>query len=256
MNRRTLAYGYGVFAYLLALATIAYAVGFLANVVVPKSIDSGAAGSFAFVVDLALVGLFGLQHSVMARPWFKSWWTRFVPEPIERSTYVLLASSALIVLMAGWQPLPAVVWQVDGVLGWGLWACYLAGWLLMFAAVYMIDKDDLMGLRQVKAYRRGEEPEPIGFQTPALYRYVRHPLMTGFLLAFWATPHMTVGHLVFTVGMTVYVFAGMTLEERDLVALFGDRYRQYREDVPMIIPRPGRSVSRPAPSDDGGGIEE
>ncbi len=242
--RRHVALGYGWFAYLLALASVAYAVGFLANVV-PKSIDSGATHSLgdALVVNVALIGLFGLQHSLMARPGFKTVWTQFVPEPVERSTYVLFSSLALLALLWGWRPLPAVVWRFDGTLEQIVWAIYFGGWLLMFAAIYMIDKDDLMGLRQVTAYWVERKPEPIDFQTPYLYRYVRHPLVTGFLIAFWATPRMTVGHLVFAVGMTVYAFIGVTLEERDLTATFGDRYRQYQAEVPMFVPRPGRTVS-------------
>ncbi len=242
--RRYAAYGYGLFAYLLALATVAYAVGFLANAVVPKSVDAGATHSVGdpLVVNLALVGLFGLQHSLMARPGFKAVWTRLVPEPVERSTYVLLASLALVVLMWGWRPLPGVVWQVDGVLAPLLWAVYLGGWVLMLAATNMIDGDDLMGLRQVRAYRDGRDVDPIDFQTPYLYRYVRDPIVAGFLVAFWVTPRMSVGHLVFAAGMTAYALVGVKLEERDLVAAFGDRYRRYLETVPRFVPRPGRSV--------------
>ena len=251
-TRRRLAFGYGILAYGLALATVAYAVGFLANVLVPKSVDAGpglAVGD-PVVVNLALLGLFGLQHSLMARPWFKSRWTRLVPEPIERSTYVALASLALVVLMAGWQPLPDAVWAVEGGPALLLWAVYLGGWVLMFASTEMIDGDDLMGLRQVRAYRDGRTAEPLDFQTPSLYRYVRNPIMVGFLVAFWATPQMTVGHLLFAGGMTAYVLVGAKLEERDLVAAFGDRYRRYRRDVPMFVPRPWRSA--PSPPDEAG----
>lgn len=241
---RTLAHAYGFGAYLLALATIGYAVGFLANVAVPTPIDAGATGSIgtAVAVNVALLGLFGLQHSLMARPGFKDAWTRLVPAPVERSTYVLLASLALLLLMAGWQPLDGVVWRVEGPLTWLLWAGFAGGWLLMLASVYLIDKDDLMGLAQVRAYRAGRPYESPDFQTPALYRRVRHPLMTGFLLAFWSTPRMTVGHLLFAAGMTAYVVVGVTLEERDLVAAFGDQYRAYRAAVPPFVPRPGRSA--------------
>lgn len=242
--RRRLAFAYGVVAYLAFLATIAYAVGFLANVGVPKSIDAGttvAAGD-ALLVDVALLGLFGAQHSLMARPGFKARWTRLVPEPIERSTYVLLSSAALAVLMWGWQPLPETVWSVDAPAAYAVWAVYVVGWVVAVAAINMIDKDDLVGLRQVKAYRRGEDLEPLDFQTPGLYRYVRHPLMTGLLLAFWATPRLTVGHLVFAAGATAYVLLGVALEERDLVAAFGEEYRAYRREVPMLVPRPWRSL--------------
>lgn len=249
-SSRYATFAYGLFAYVFALATVAYAVGFLANAVVPKSVDSGVTHSFGdpLVVNLALIGLFGLQHSLMARPWFKARWTRLVPEPVERSTYVLLASLALAVLMWGWRPLPDVVWAVEGPLSLALWAVYLGGWVLMLAATEMIDGDHLMGLRQVREYRDDRDPEPIDFQTPAAYRFVRHPIMTGFLVAFWVTPRMSVGHLLFAAGTTVYILVGVTLEQRDLVAAFGDRYRQYLEEVPMFVPRPWRTVS--SPSDD------
>ena len=249
-SRRYGAYAYGLFAYVVALATVAYAVGFLANVVVPKSVDAGAGIPFGdpIAVNLALVGLFGLQHSLMARPWFKERWTRLVPEPIERSTYVLFASLVLVVLMAAWRPMPDVVWSVDGPLALVLWAVYLGGWVLMFASTELIDGADLMGLRQVRAYRDGRALEPLDFQTPSLYRFVRNPIMVGFLVAFWVTPGMSVGHLLFAAGMTGYVLVGVKLEERDLLSAFGDRYRQYRRDVPMFVPRPWRAVP-PASAD-------
>ena len=243
---RYAAYGYGVVAYLAALAVTLYAVGFFANAVVPKTVDAGVTHGVGppLLVDLALLALFGLQHSLMARPRFKVAWTRVVPEPVERSTYVLLASLALAVLMWGWRPLTDAVWVVDGVLAFALWGLYLGGWVLMFASVQLIDGADLMGLRQVRAFRDGRRLEPIGFQTPALYRFVRHPIMTGFLVAFWVTPTMTVGHLVFAAGATAYILVGVTLEERDLRAAFGDRYERYRTEVPLFVPWPGRSVSR------------
>lgn len=243
--RRYSAFAYGLFAYLLGLSTVAYAVGFLANAFVPKSVDAGVTHSVGdpFVVNLTLVGLFGLQHSLMARPGFKAAWTRLVPKPIERSTYVLCASLALGILTWGWRPLPAEIWQTGGVLEPMLWGVFLGGWLLMFAAVFMIDGHRLLGLRQVTAYLRGRDPEPIDFQTPALYRFIRHPIMTGFLIAFWITPQMSVGHLLFAGGMTGYILVGLILEERDLVVAFGDQYGEYRAEVPMFIPRPWRSVT-------------
>jgi len=251
-DRPTLAVtAYGWTAYLLALAAIATTVGFLANVGLPLSIDSGSGRSLgsALLVDVGLLGLFAVQHSLMARPWFKARWTRLVPRPIERSTYVLLASLALLVTMALWVPLPRTVWEVHGPAATILWAGFVGGWLLVFAGVYAIDKDDLMGLRQVEAYVEGREPAPLDFQTPTLYRYLRHPIMTGFILAFWVTPHMTVGHLVFASGMTAYVLAGVWFEERDLVRAFGDRYRRYRSQVPMFVPRPWRVL--PTPENEG-----
>lgn len=242
-GRRYSVFAYGVLAYVLANAVIVYAIGFLSNVFVPKTVDSGITHSIGdpLVVNLVLLGVFGLQHSIMARPWFKARWTRVVPESMERSTYVLAASLSLVVLFVGWRPLPGVLWDFDGFPALVLWGVYLGGWLLMFWAVNMIDADDLLGLRQVRAYRDDRELTPLEFQTPALYRYIRHPLMTGFLVAFWITPHMTVGHLLFAGGMTVYILVGVNLEERDLVATFGDRYRRYRRGVPMFVPRPWRA---------------
>lgn len=236
---RNAAFAYGVTAYLVALATVAYAVVFLANAFVPGTVDAGpgpAVGE-AVVVDVALLAGFGLQHSLMARPWFKSRWTRFVPDPVERSTYVLAASLALAALMWGWRPLPGTVWEVDGVAAAVLWAVYGSGWALMFAGTYAIDGDDLMGLRQVRAYRDGRAIDPIEFQTPSLYRYSRNPIVAGFLVAFWATPEMTVGHLLFAGGMTAYALVGVKLEERDLVVAFGDPYRAYLDEVPRFVPR-------------------
>lgn len=243
-DRRYGGFVYGVVAYVLANVTIFYAVGFLANTIVPKSIDSSITHTIGdpYIVNLALLGVFGIQHSLMARPWFKEKWTRVVPPLLERSTYVLLASLSIVILMVGWRPLPRVVWDIDGVLELVLWGVFLGGWLLNLWAVYMIDADDLLGLRQARAYRDGRELTPLDFQTPALYRYIRHPIMAGFLIAFWVTPHMTVGHLLFAGGMTVYILIGVTLEERDLVTVFGDRYRAYRREVPMFLPRPWRTA--------------
>ena len=244
--RNYAAYGYGLLAYIVAMATVAYTVGFLANVLVPKSIDAGVGLPVGdpIVVNLALIGLFGLQHSLMARQWFKNRWTRLVPEPIERSTYVLFASITLVVLMWAWKPLPDTVWMVEGPLAMILWGVYLGGWLLMFASSEMIDGADLMGLRQVRAYRDGRDVEPLDFQTPYAYRFVRNPMMVGFLVAFWATSWMSVGHLLFAGGMTAYILVGVKLEERDLISTFGERYRQYRRVVPLFVPRPWRTASR------------
>lgn len=242
---RYLVVAYGLGAALVGLGAIAYAVGFLADLGVPKTVDAGSThgAGHPLVVDVALLGLFGLQHSLMARPWFKARWTRVVPETIERSTYVLFAGGALLLLMWGWRPLPDPVWAVDGLAVPVLLAISLGGWLLMVAAVWMIDMPDLLGLRQVWAAFHGRDIEPLDFQTPALYRSVRHPIMTGFLVAFWATPRMSVGHLLFAGGMTAYILVGVWLEERDLVRTFGERYRDYRATVPMFVPRPWRSVS-------------
>jgi len=250
---RWLALLYGVAVYVLFLGTIVCMVGFVGDFGFPKTVDSGPAGPVmpAVLVNLGLVAIFGLQHSVMARPGFKRWWTRLVPEPVERSTFVLLASLALLVLFALWRPLPAEIWHVESGAGRAaLWALYGAGWALVLVSTYAIDARDLSGLGQVGAYFRGEEYEPPEFQTPGPYRLVRHPLQAGFLLVFWATPRMTAGHLLLAGSITVYVLVGLWLEERDLVAAFGDRYRRYRQGTPMLVPGiGGRRAGGPAPSE-------
>lgn len=176
----------------------------------------------------------------MARPGFKDGWTRVLPEPMERSTCVLAASLSLLFLFLAWRPLPSGIWDVHGVPALLLWGRYLGGWLPMLWAVTLIDADDLLGLRQVRAFRDLSDLPPLEFQTPALYRHIRHPGMSGFLVVFWTTPHMTVGHLLFAGGMSGYMLVGVKLEERDPVATFGDRYRRYRREIPMFLPRPWR----------------
>lgn len=240
---------YGTTAYALSLGTILYAIGFVANLpLLPKTIDSGAVGPSllaSVATDAALLGLFAVQHSVMARPAFKRWWTaRIVPTPVERSTYVLFASAALILLFWQWRPIPApLVWQVTGLGGAAALAAQVisgSGWALVLLSTFAISHTELFGLRQVYAWlRRRTLPAP-EFRTPALYKLVRHPLYLGFLLAIWAAPTMTAGHLLFAVATTGYILIGIQLEERDLVALFGDRYRRYRRRVPMLLPLPGR----------------
>lgn len=243
--RRVTALAYGLVAYGFGLAVLVYGIGFIANAVVPKSIDSGSTHGFGppIVVNLVLLGVFGLQHSVMARPEFKERWTRIVLEPVERSTYVVFSGLALGLVFWGWQPMNGSVWELSGLLEPVLWAVYLGGWLLVVAASEMIDARDLFGLRQVLAYYREEELDPLGFQTPAAYRYIRHPIMAGFLVAFWVTPEMTVGHLLFAATMTAYILVGVRLEERDLVSTIGETYERYQEAVPRFVPWPGRSFS-------------
>lgn len=241
---RALAFLYGLASYAVFLGTFLYAVGFVGGFAVPKAIDSGPAGpaGTAVLVNLALLALFGLQHSVMARQGFKERWTRIVPEPVERSTYVLLSSLALIALFAFWRPLPATVWEVEATAGRAvLWGFFGAGWLVVLLGTFMIDHFDLFGLRQVWAYLKGEEYSPPEFQTTGFYRHVRHPLMTGFLVAFWATPEMSVGHLLFAGVTTAYVLVALQFEERDLEAFHGETYREYRRRTPMLIPglKPG-----------------
>lgn len=249
---RVSALGYGLLAYLAFLFTVLYYVGFLANVGVPSGIDEGPTRPLveAVAINGGLVALFGLQHSVMARSWFKDRWTRVVPEPVERSTLVLTSALALLALAWFWQPLPTVIWNVVGPARWVLWGVFGLGLAIVVLASYQISHTSLFGLQQVYDYYRERESSPPPFQTPGMYRYVRHPLMTGILLWFWATPHMTLGHLLFAGGLTGYVLVGTRLEERMLVDVHGDAYREYRRTVPMLFPRPGRSVDS-TPDDEG-----
>ena len=242
--KRVAALLYGLVAYLLFLGTFLYAVGFVWNVAVPKTIDSGTPGPFwpSLLIDALLLGLFAIQHSVMARPWFKRWWTKFVGWPIERTTFVLLASLVLLLLYWQWRPLPNVVWSVSGAGATVLWAISALGWGVVLLCTFLISHAHLFGLQQVHQYSQGHDLTNPEFKTPSLYRYSRHPMMTGFFLAFWATPRMTVGHLVFALATSGYILVALQFEEHDLIKHFGDRYRAYRAQVPMLIPRPWRKV--------------
>jgi protein-S-isoprenylcysteine O-methyltransferase Ste14 len=243
---RIVALAYGVAAYLVFFGTILYAIGFVTGIVVPKTIDTGVAGSAgaAIVVNVLLLSIFAVQHSVMARKQFKRWWTQFVPAAIERSTYVLLSSLALILVFWQWQPIPAIVWEVsEPTLAAALTGLSLMGWVLVFLSTFLINHFELFGVRQVILNLMGRDGGETKFRTPLLYKMVRHPLYLGFIIAFWVAPVMTVGHLLFAMVTTGYIFVGIALEERDLVEHFGDEYRRYRERVSMLVPFWGRKPS-------------
>lgn len=241
---RSIAFLYGILVYGVFFLTFLYLIGFVGNLLVPKSIDAGSvtATGTALVVNILLIALFGVQHSVMARPGFKKWWTRIVPAPIERSTYVLLASAVLILLFWQWRPMGQTIWDLQAL--WAqylMWAIFAAGFLLVLLSTFVIDHFDLFGLRQVTLNLRQKPYTHGSFTVRFFYRFVRHPLYTGFIMAFWATPTMTLGHLLFAAGMTGYILIAIRYEERDLATFHGDAYAAYRAKVPMLMPRFGRT---------------
>lgn len=237
--QRTLVFLYGSISYVVFLVTFLYSIGFVGNLVVPKSIDTGTVESagFSITVNVLLLALFAVQHTIMARPGFKSKWIEVVHPAIERSTFVLLASLCLVLMMWQWRPLPDVVWDVQGgVVGALLWAAFFAGWAIVLVSTYLIDHFDLFGLRQVLFHFRGRPYEPPRFVERFLYRHVRHPLMLGFLVAFWFTPTMSQGHLLFSIVTTVYILVAVRIEEGDLMRAHGDDYADYRRRVSMLLP--------------------
>ena len=240
---------YGFVAYVVFLVAFLYAIGFVGNIAVPKSIDSGTTAPLAetLIVDVLLLSLFAIQHSVMARPAFKRWWTRMVPKQLERSTYVLLASVILLLLFWQWRPIPGVVWDAGStMLGTLLLGLSGVGWLIVLLSTFMINHFELFGLRQVTMYFQRRPEPPMPFVTRGLYKIVRHPIMLGFLVAFWATPTMTLGHLMFAVITTAYILVALQLEEHDLLEAYGPTYERYRRDTSMLIPLPkGTSKATP-----------
>ena len=238
--RRMTAFLYGLTCYAIFFGTFLYAIGFVGNLLVPKSIDSAPTRPLgqALLINLGLLSLFALQHSLMARPAFKRWWTKLVPQPIERSTYVLFSSLALLLLFWQWQPMGGTIWHIENSIGrLLLYSLFAFGWLLVLVSTFLINHFDLFGLRQVYVYLRRRVYTPLTFGTPGPYKYVRHPLYVGWFFAFWATPTMTAAHLVFALLTTAYILIAIQLEERDLLAAHGESYATYRQRVPMLIPR-------------------
>jgi protein-S-isoprenylcysteine O-methyltransferase Ste14 len=236
---KLIAFLYGLVCYVVFFVTFLYAIGFVEGLLVPKTIDSGTAAPLveALIVNLLLMSVFAVQHSVMARKQFKQWWKQYVPAPVERSTYVLLASLALVLLFWQWRPMPSVVWQIASPgLAMAVMVLSFAGWALVLASTFMINHFELFGLHQVVNNLSGQPLPAMRFKTPMLYNFVRHPIYLGFIVAFWAAPTMAVGHLLFAAVTTAYIFVGIFLEEHDLTELFGDDYRRYRERVSMIVP--------------------
>ncbi len=246
MFRRISIFAYGLACYAVFFATFLYAIGFIGNFFVPVTLDGEPTLSSgkALTIDLLLLGAFAIQHSLMARPFFKRWLTRFIPESAERSTYVLMSSIALIALFWFWQPLGGMVWDLEDPVARGvLYGTYAFGWLLVLVSTFLINHFDLFGLRQVWLQFVGKRYTPLRFGTPGPYKLVRHPLYLGWLFCFWATPTMTGTHLLFAFMTTAYILVAIQFEEKDLADSLGEDYRRYQDRVPMIVPRIGRAPS-------------
>jgi len=257
MLKRTSFFAYGTFSYLVFLTTFLYAIGFVGNFGVPTALDGPASGplGLSLAIDAGLLTLFAVQHSVMARKWFKEWWTRIVPKPIERATYVLFSSLALILLFWLWRPLGGVVWSVEDPVGrLVLRGLFAFGWALILYSTFLINHFDLFGMRQVWLYLRGKPDAGLRFATPGPYRLVRHPLYVGWLFAFWMTPVMTFAHLLFSLATTAYILLAIQFEERDLVRQFGDSYEEYRRSVPMLLPSFRKRAAKSASAQTGASI--
>jgi methanethiol S-methyltransferase len=238
---RILFFLYGLVAYLLFFAAILYGIGFVGNMLVPKGIDDGEPGplSTAIVVNVLLLLLFAIQHNVMARPRFKDWWIQFVPRPIERSTYVAAASLILLLLYWQWRPMPEAVWHVDNAIGRAvLWSLYALGWAIVLYSSFVIDHFELFGMKQVWLYLIGRDMATAPFSERSIYRWVRHPLMLGFVVAFWSAPTMSQGRLLFAGVTTIWILIAIQIEERDLAQFLGEPYQHYRRRTPMLVPRP------------------
>lgn len=245
MIGRILSFIYGIIAYIIFFGSFLYAIGFVGELWVPKGINTGSESQGlinALLMNAGLLSLFAIQHSVMARPGFKKWWTKIIPAQVERSTYVLISSLILILLFWQWRPIPEVIWSIEeGAWQMVLTGLFWLGWGIVLLSTFMINHFDLFGLRQVYLHLKGEEISPVQFKEPWLYKYLRHPLMLGFIIAFWATPYMTLGHLVFAIATTGYIFIGIWFEERDLIRSHGEKYKEYRQRVRMLLPFPRKS---------------
>jgi protein-S-isoprenylcysteine O-methyltransferase Ste14 len=239
LSARLLTFLFGLVSYAIFFVTFLYAIGFVTGLVVPKTIDTGTVVPIteAIIIDLLLMSVFAIQHSVMARKQFKQWWTQVVPKSLERSTYVLFSSLALILLFWQWRPIPAIIWRIENPqIALAMTGLSLTGWLIVLTSTFLINHFELFGVHQVSANLTGHQMPPPRFRTPLFYKLVRHPIYLGFIIAFWAAAAMSAGHLLFAAVTTAYIFIGVLLEERDLVDLFGDEYRRYKTRVPMLVP--------------------